>query len=371
MKKSFPRSSADEISASRKFAYGGSLIQDLGYYPGGNKFFSDLVHYVRSGDFVTALIEDSQTIDEYAFALGALSHYSSDNIGHATATNLSVPILYPELRRKYGNLVTYEDKPSAHLKVEFGYDVVQVARGKYASDDFQDFIGFDIAREVLKKSFQRAYGLSIEEIFPDFETAIGTYRYSVTGLIPDMIKVAWELKKDDIEKLGTTRDQFFFRMSRPDFEKAYGTKYTKSGFFSKLIAFFVRILPPIGPLKILKFKPPTPEVEAMFLESYETTLSNYTELLRQVAQGQDRLENKDLDTGEQTHPGRYRLTDKTYSKWIEILSRKNFATVDSGLRQNILTFYADLPRIQEPKPHSKDSRKLQEQLQQLNTQSAR
>ena len=60
----------------------GCIIQDMGYYPFGSKFFSDLVHYVRTGDFVANLIGEAQNLDEYAFALGALAHYAADTQGH-------------------------------------------------------------------------------------------------------------------------------------------------------------------------------------------------------------------------------------------------------------------------------------------------
>ena len=93
LKQRFPRASADDLLRARAFAYGGSVIQDLGYYPFGNKFFSNLVHYVRSGDFVEALLREARTVDELAFALGAVAHYASDNIGHPVAVNKSVPII--------------------------------------------------------------------------------------------------------------------------------------------------------------------------------------------------------------------------------------------------------------------------------------
>src|SRR5512140_958536 len=98
--KRFPLATAEEVTQAHAYAYGGCIIQDLGYYPFGSKFFSDLTHYVRSGDFILAMLRESQDLDEYAFALGALAHYAADNNGHRMATNPSVPILYPKLRLK-------------------------------------------------------------------------------------------------------------------------------------------------------------------------------------------------------------------------------------------------------------------------------
>jgi Zinc dependent phospholipase C len=367
LQKRFPNATAVEIQRARKFAYGGCIIQDLGYYPGGSKFFSDLLHYIRSGEVIDALVKNSQTPSDYAFALAALAHYASDNNGHALATNRAVPILYPELRTKFGDNITFDQKPSAHLKVEFGYDVLQVARGNYLPDNYHDFIGFDVAQEVLRKSFREIYGLSIEEVIPDFEGTIGTYRYTVTGLIPDAIEIAWELKKDEIQKTSITQQQFFFRMPRSEFEKRYGTKYQRSSFFSKIIAFFVRILPPIGPLKILHFRPPTPEVERMFLQSYERTLQNYQEVLKIVAANQN-LANKDLDTGAPTRPGEYRRTDATYTEWLKRLAKKEFATVDEPIKKNIIAFYANPSVLKEPEP--KKWKKVQKELEALKRNTA-
>src|SRR5580704_15304809 len=174
--KRFPDSTPEELKEAHSYAYGGSVIQDLGYYPFGSHFFSDLVHYVRTGDFVQALMRDSSTLDEYAFALGALAHYAADNEGHRLAVNRSVPLLFPKLRRKYGDVVTYDESPSAHLKTEFGFDVVQIARGRYGSDAYHDYIGFQVSKELLDRAFMETYSLDLKSIFTDYDLALGTYR---------------------------------------------------------------------------------------------------------------------------------------------------------------------------------------------------
>src|ERR1019366_550897 len=152
--KRFPASTPDDLKNAHAFAYGGAIIQDMGYYPFGSKFFSDLVHYVRSGEFVEALLRDSSNLNEYAFAIGAMAHYCSDNNGHGLAVNLAVPMLYPDLKEKYGDVVTYEQSPAAHLKTEFAFDVVQVANGHYAPEAYHDDIGFEVASDLLAKAFQ-------------------------------------------------------------------------------------------------------------------------------------------------------------------------------------------------------------------------
>ena len=160
--KRFPNATDDQLREAHAYAYGGAIIQDMGYYPFGSKLFSDLVHYTRSGDFVIALVKDAQeedpkdpqALNDYAFALGALAHYAADNQGHPVAVNRTVPLVYPKLKAKFGPEITYEDNPSAHLKTEFGFDVIEVARGQYANDAYHDFIGFKVAKPLLERAFE-------------------------------------------------------------------------------------------------------------------------------------------------------------------------------------------------------------------------
>src|SRR5216684_1840784 len=190
----FPTASADDLTAAHAYAYGGSIIQDLGYYPFGSAFYSDLTHYVRSGDFIVNLIRESQDLDEYAFALGALSHFAADNNGHRMATNVSVPLLYPELGAKFGKSVTYADDPFSHTKTEFGFDVFQAAKSRYASAAYKDFIGFRVAKPVLERAFLDTYGMRIEQVFMNLDLAIGSYRRAVGTVLPALTKIAWQIK---------------------------------------------------------------------------------------------------------------------------------------------------------------------------------
>src|SRR6201988_4774119 len=167
----------------------------MGYSPLGRPLFSDLVDYVRTGDFVDALIRDSKDINDYGFAVGALAHYAADNNGHRIAVNRAVPILYPKLRKKFGDVVTYDENPAAHLKTEFGFDVLQVAKGRYAPDAYHDFIGFEVADSLLQRAFWDTYCIPLGVVFKDLDRAIGSYRYAVRSIIPRAVKVAWVLKK--------------------------------------------------------------------------------------------------------------------------------------------------------------------------------
>jgi len=336
----FPDANEDRLREAHAYAYGGAIIQDMGYYPFGNHFFSDLTHYTRSGDFVLALIRDSQDLDEYAFALGALAHYAADNLGHPIAVNRSVPLVYPKLERRFGSVVTYEDNPAAHLKTEFGFDVIEVAQGQYASGAYHDFIGFKVSKPVLERAFEDTYCVPLHKLFHDFDLALGTYRFAVSRVIPETTKAAWSAKKDDIEKLqaGMTRRRYVYRLSRRDYQRDWKEHYQKPGFGAEVLAFLFRLIPKVGPFQGLAFKVPPAGAERLFAQSFNETMDSYHQLLVQVGESQLKLENENFDVGRLTRRGDYELADQAYEKLLEHLA-------DSGdkatpeLRADILSFY--------------------------------
>ncbi|HXO45500.1 MAG TPA: zinc dependent phospholipase C family protein [Candidatus Cybelea sp.] len=354
--KRFPDATPAELKEAHAYAYGGCAIQDVGYYPFGSKFFSDLVHYVRTGDFIEALLRDSSNIDEYAFALGALAHDAADNDGHRMAVNRAVPILYPKLGRKYGADVTYDEDPAAHLKTEFSFDVLQVAKGHYAPDAFHDYIGFEVSEALLERAFQETYSLDLKSLFTDFDLTIGTYRRSVSEIIPEMTKVAWQLKKDDIQKdlPGVTRQKFLYHLSRADYERQWNTKYKKPSFVVRLLVFLTRLIPKIGPFRTLTLRVPTPETDKLFMASFNATLHDYEESLRQERDsGKVDLVNDNFDTGTVTGLGEYPLADKTYAELLNRLANSHFKDVSIELRADLLDYYA----TSGPPPSGKKDRK--------------
>jgi zinc dependent phospholipase C len=342
--KRFPGATVEQLRKAHAQAYGGAIIQDMGYYPFGSKFYTDLVHYVRSGDFIEALLGEAQDLDEYAFALGALAHYAADNTGHPEGVNPAVPILFPKLQARYGNQVTYVEAPTAHIKTEFGLDVVQLTRGLYAPEAYRDFIGFKVSRPLLERAFKKTYGIDMKELFINLDLALGTYRRAVSTVIPQMTKIAWETKKDQIEKAspGITREKFIYHISRADYEKEWGKEYKKPGPLDKTLALIFRVVPRVGPFSALSFKVPTPETEKMFLKSFDETLTRYRGLLQRVRTEKLDLDNRDFDTGEPTRAGEYELADETYATLLNRLAKNKFQDVTPDIRQNILSFYGDL-----------------------------
>lgn len=354
LKKRFPAATPEDLRQAHAYAYGGAILQDMGYYPFGSKFFTDVVHYVRTGDFILNLIAEAHTLPEYAFALGALAHYYADNYGHPLATNKAVPLVYPALKTEFGQVVTYEQDPLAHVKIEFGFDVLQVARGNYASDSYHDFIGFQVSKEVLERAFRKTYGLELKDQFISLDLAIGTYRRTVSNIFPGLTKAAWNMKADEIQAAqpSATRRKFQFRLSKSSYHKNWGRNYQEPNLWEKFLSWLLRILPKIGPQRPLTFKPPTPAAEKLFMESFLATVTHYTQGLQDVARQALQLPNTDLDTGKPIRPGDYGKADDTHQELLLKLAKAEFKNLSPGLKQTLVQYFAQPAKVW---PHEKEA----------------
>ncbi|MGB8885721.1 MAG: zinc dependent phospholipase C family protein [Candidatus Korobacteraceae bacterium] len=336
----FPNATPDDLLMAHAYAYGGSVIQDIGYYPFGSHVFSDLAHYVRTGDFVQALINDSQDLDEYAFALGALSHYVSDINGHPYI-NLSVGIEYPELAARYGPAVPYDVDHKAHIRTEFGFDVLQVAKGRYAPEDYHNFIGFEVATPLLERAFYDTYGLKLTDVMPHEQLAINTYRRSVSQIIPEMTKVALVAKGDQLQKEipNFNRQRFLYHLSKADYQKSWGSGYQEPGPGARIMGVMFKLVPKVGPLRDIDFKEPTPRTENLYFKSVDQTVTQYGKALQEVKNHDLQTPEINLDTGKPTKRGQYPLADATYRGLLDELAYDNFSHMDKALRDNIVWFY--------------------------------
>lgn len=368
----FPNATPAELIEAHGYAYGGAIIQDMGYYPHGSHLFSDLTHYVRSGDFILALLRDARDVTGYAFALGALSHYAADMDGHRVGTNRAVPILYPSVRKKFGDVVTYEQNPLVHLKTEFGFDVMEIAQQHYAPDSYHAFIGFGVSVPLLEQAFQETYGLDLKSVLTDEDKVLGSFRRGVSTQIPKATRIAWALKRDDIVKAvpSMTKKKFLYNLSRASYEKNWGHEYLKPTFHEKCAAFFIRLIPPIGPLKVLKLSRPTPETERMFEASFNAAVDRYKVLLGQARTGQPVVPNDNFDTGDTSPPGTYFMNDEAHAKLLEALAKQDFAGASPEIRAELLQFYEDPSIPYATKSRPKDWNKVVAALEQLRALTA-
>lgn len=339
----FPTLTRAQLVEAHANAYGGAVIQDLGYYPFGSTFFSDLVHYARSGDFVMELIRQSETADEYAFALGALSHYVGDRVGHPSSVNQAVAIEYPKLRARYGASVTFDEAKVAHLAVEFGFDMEQVARHRYASQQYHDYIGFQVATALLERVFPVVYGLPLRAVLPNENLAIGTFRWSVSRVIPEMTQVALEIHGKDMMREDPTfsRRKFLYRLSRADYEKDWGRDFQRPGWRTRLLGLVLRLMPKVGPFRALAFNDPTAQTESLYIQSINASFDQYRGFLEAAGAGTLQLPNDDLDDGRPTRAAEYALADSTYAQWLARLAAGNFSGTDAALKANLVGFYSD------------------------------
>ena len=339
--KRYPASTEAQLKDAHAYAYGGAVVPDMGYYPFGSKLFTNLVHYVRSGDFVNAALDEARDINEYAFALGILCHYNADKYGHPMATNHCVPLVYTKDKEKFGTIVTYQQDPISHIRMEFGFDILQTARGNYATEKYHDFIGFKVSQPLLERAFLKTYGLDINDIFKDLPLAISTFRWIIKDFFPTITRAAWSSKKKEIRKStpGITKRKFEYKMRKANYYHEYGGKHENPGFFPGVLSVIFRGLPKIGPLKDLKVKVPGPEAEKLFIQSFDTVQAHYTRILKTFPEKNPCFTNIDFDTGNNTTPGEYVLADETYMDFLLKLKDNNFKHLNVALKQNIIKYY--------------------------------
>jgi hypothetical protein len=373
LEKRYPGATPDELTEAKAHAYGGAIVQDLGFYPFGSALFTNLTHYVRSGDFVRNLLDQARDRNDYAFALGALAHYAADINGHPEGTNKAMASVYPELRQKFGSSITYEQAPKQHTQLEFAFDVVQLASGKYRPQSYQQSVGFKVSKPVLERAFLKTYGLELGHVLLNVDLSIGSFRFAVSQLIPVAARSAWHYKRKDILKLDprARRRDYLARMSPRRFRKEFGGEYRKPGFGARITSYLIRVLPKVGPLKPFAFKLPTPEAQELFKASFRSTMVQYCEYVSRqpadTARAPLPLANKDFDTGLATHVGEYPLADETYGEWVRALSKKKFENITPALRQNILAFYGETPKapVSEEEKENSKQRETREALAQL------
>jgi len=341
LKKKFPKSTDADLKLAHSYAYGGSLMTDIGYSPYGSSYFTNLMHYVRTGDFVENLLSEAQNLNEYAFALGSLCHYMGDSYGHALGTNLVEPIVYPKVGEKFGKVVTYEEDHIAHTRTEIAFDVLQLARGNYASQSFHDFIGFNVAVPVLERAFYKTYGQDINEIFGNIDHSISNFRWAVNSLMPTVTRSAWVLKKNEIKEMqpGITARKFHYRMERKKYYEEFGRDHDQPKFKERLIAFIIRIIPKVGPFKAFRFKEVGPDGEKQFIKSFDTVMIHYANALAKLQYENISLPNVNFDTGKKITIGEYGLTDATYGQLTLKLQENKFGYLTNNLKQNVVTFY--------------------------------
>jgi hypothetical protein len=366
----FPQASEADLNLAHSYAYGGCIIQDLGYYPFSHELFSNLTHYVRSGDFILNLFRLARDINEYAFAVGALSHYVGDSVGHRDAVNPATAIAFPGLGQKYGPSVTYQESPHSHVRTEFGFDIDQLTAHRFAPQLYLDVIGFSVPRRLLRIAFRETYGLELREVLGREFPAIRSYRSSARKFIPALAYAETVIHKHHFKQdvPGPAFDTYMDRISRADYQKHFAKAYRSPGIGAHLLALLIPILPRIGALSYLAIKDPKPESEELYIASVNRSQDLYSRHLEQLAAGADwprDLPNRDLDTGELVKPGAYRRTDDTYAELLHRITARPERAVRPGIKRDILAYYANPSTPIATKRHEKAWRQVLTELAKL------
>lgn len=342
----FPGATDGQLREAHAYAYGGCAIQDMGYYPFGKPFFSNLTHYVRTGDFIAWLFQNARTIDEYAFAIGALSHYLGDSIGHSEAVNPSTAVEFPKLRRRFGRSVTYGESPHGHIRTEFAFDIDEITSGAFGPPAYLRSIGFEVPRKFLETAFANTYGFDIHELLGRTHPALRSYRSSVRSFIPAFAEAEVVLHRHQFPPHPDDEAYRIFaeRVARTNYERNWRHAYHGPGVRAHLLAVLVFIIPKVGSASDLAIKIPKPDTEEWYLRSVNHTVDNFRGILDRLRADGDVpvvFANLDLDTGSRAKLGDYPLADVTYAQLLARVTSKPSRAIPDGLRQNIVAYYAD------------------------------
>lgn len=375
--KRYPHTTPAQLKIAHGYAYGGSTIQDAGYYPFGNDFFSDLTHYVRSGDFVEALLRDSRNVYEFAFALGALSHYVGDAIGHSYAVNPATAIEFPRLRAKYGKIVTYENSPHDHVRTEFAFDIDQLAHRRFAPPLYLRSVGMYVPRRLMNQAFYETYGLSLRSVLGNETVAFRSYRSSVRQFLTRIAYAEVLLHGKHMPPDANTPEfqEFQARLRIADTQNHW-ERYRRHHIrlTTRFYAFLIVVLPKVGPFSALAIRGPQTSTEEKYIYSVNHAVDEYDFLMHEIEEDGLRnfyLPNLDLDTGFPTRPGSYALTDKTYAKLLGRITRKRTAPhVPTQLKQQVLAYFSNPNAPDTLKKYPRKWRRVQADLNLLRSTPA-
>jgi hypothetical protein len=340
----YPNITEAELKEARAYAYGGCAIQDIGYYPFGDVFLSELTHYVRTGDFIANLFREAHNANELAFAIGALSHYIGDTVGHSEATNLAVPEEFPKLEAMYGPVVTYAEDKHAHVQTEFAFDINEIAHGRFAPFRYLQRVGLRVPVAQLAAAFYDTYGLG-DPFSKTRKRRINVrgYRFAVRSFLPRIAYAVTILNRDHMPQDSHSAEfqKMAMEAARVASENDWQAYRRRPGIFTYSLAGVIYILPKFGPLKLVAVKGPTQATEEDYVRSVNRSTDALRSALARFGGPKPGLENRDLDTGSMTQPGGYKLTDETYATLLHRLVSEPHSPIPAGVKADVLGFYAD------------------------------
>ena len=360
----YPGITPAQLRTAHAYAYGGSAIQDLGYYPFGNEFFSDLTHYVRPGDFVVSLIRNASNANELAFAIGALSHYMGDTIGHSGAVNPSVAVEFPKLSRRFGNSIAYEDDEHAHVRTEFAFDINEIAKRRFAPLHYLRHVGLGVPTHLLSVAFYETYGLDADRILGNHRSVLRGYRFGVRSFLPRIAYAETVLHRGGMppDTPGPELDKLVADLTQAATENNWEPYRRKPGIGTYTLAGLIFILPKVGVLSDLAIRGPVPFTEDLYVSSVNRTAAELRLALRNLPRFANRMPNLDLDTGATVRPGGYRLADRTYAKLLERVTSTPEEAVPPALKRDLIAYFADPNAPIETRKHAKQWAAVQENL---------
>ena len=127
--------------------YCGALAPDMGMLPGSDRLFTDLAHYLKTGELARCLVSKANSAIETAYAWGWVTHVLAD------------AGLHPAINRASGDH-SWAESPTSHMRVEFGLDFQRLGD--------QPSLGGARVRStpgpsLLASAYMEVYGLQVDE----------------------------------------------------------------------------------------------------------------------------------------------------------------------------------------------------------------
>lgn len=162
----FPATDPEALNAF----YHGAVGPDLGYFPGGVRWLSELAHCLRTGALARTLVRSARGPVERAFAWGWVTHVLADQAIHPWVGRGVGELLHGDRDR----VVDGSTDLLAHLRVEMGLDAWHAARAPAVRRRRlrPAFHGREIG--FLARAYTATYGVKLaEELFLRSHEAAG------------------------------------------------------------------------------------------------------------------------------------------------------------------------------------------------------
>ena len=334
----FPNATDRELTEAHAYARGGSISPILVLSARESFVFRPAA--LRSHRrFRQPSVNWGQLSGRICVRLGMLGHYEAP-AGIRKRPIFRCPSSIPSSSRNTATPSPMRTHPRAPT------NSIRCAAGRSSqrnTDLFEHSIDFKVPRDALERAFAETYGLQLNDLFDNYDIAIYTYRWGFRTIINEGTGIAWALYRKDIEsnEPGVTSKEFVREISRGDFERQFGKAFLEPGYLPRFVGFLGTLVPDVGPLKRLPFKPLPDSVQKLYFRAYRHASERYVHEVAAICANKAWLENINLDTGRADKSGEYAPADEAWVDLLELHDKSHFANVRDDLASDFRAHFRD------------------------------